>query len=75
MAPLRRYNPSAELLDWASESYSINALDERVLGEFIDWHIEHDNLRIRFEYLTSAIVLRRSLAEERHGKESEAQEN
>jgi len=44
MAPLRRYNPSAELLDWASESYSINALDERVLGEFIDWHIEHDNL-------------------------------
>jgi hypothetical protein len=36
MAPLRRYNPSAELLDWASESYSINALDERVLGEFIE---------------------------------------
>jgi hypothetical protein len=44
MAPLRRYNPSAELLDWAREFYGVNALDERVLGEFIDWHIEHDKL-------------------------------
>jgi hypothetical protein len=44
MAPLRRYNPSAELLDWAREFYGVNALDERVLGEFIDWHIEHNNL-------------------------------
>ncbi len=37
-------------------------------------HIEHDNLRIRFENLTSAIVLGCSLAVKRRGKEGEAQE-
>lgn len=54
MAPLRRYNPSAELVDWARELYGISALDERVLGEFIDWHIEHDNLPRNIEAIEAA---------------------
>jgi DNA-binding Lrp family transcriptional regulator len=44
IAPVRRYNPSAALVDWAREQYGINALDDAVLGGFIDWHVEHDVL-------------------------------
>jgi hypothetical protein len=54
MEPLRRYNPSAELVAWARELYGISALDERVLGEFIDWHIEHDNLPRNIEAIEAA---------------------
>jgi hypothetical protein len=41
---LKKYNPSAALIDWAREQYGINALDDCVLSEFIDWHIEHNKL-------------------------------
>jgi len=43
MAPLKRYNPSAELVDWAAE-LGVNALADGVLGEFIDYHLDHDKL-------------------------------
>jgi hypothetical protein len=43
MAPLKRYNPSAELVDWAAE-LGVNALADGVLGEFIDYRLEHDKL-------------------------------
>jgi DNA-binding MarR family transcriptional regulator len=43
MAPLKRYNPSAELVDWAAE-LGVNALADGVLGEFIDYRLEYDKL-------------------------------
>jgi hypothetical protein len=43
-APRRRYNPSAALVEWASEQYGVTALDDAVLGGFIDWHLEHARL-------------------------------
>jgi hypothetical protein len=40
---LKRYDPSAALVDWAAK-YGINARDDRVLGEFRDLHIRYNHL-------------------------------
>ena len=53
-ALLKGYNPSAALVDWAREQYGINALDDRVLGEFIDWRIEHNDLPGDIEAIEAA---------------------
>jgi hypothetical protein len=53
-ALLKRYNPSAALVDWARDQYGINALDDRVLGKFIDWRIEHDKLPVDIEAIEAA---------------------
>jgi hypothetical protein len=53
-ALLKSYNPSAALVNWAREQYGINALDDRVLGEFIDWRIEHNDLPGDFEAIEAA---------------------
>jgi hypothetical protein len=54
-ALLKRYNPSAALVDWAREQYGVNALDDRVLGKFIDWHIKHpDKLPVDIEAIEAA---------------------
>ena len=45
MAPLRSFNPSAATVEWAAEQhYGINARDPGLLGEFIDYNLEHDKL-------------------------------
>jgi DNA-binding MarR family transcriptional regulator len=44
MAPLKRFNPSDATVEWAAEHYGINAREERILGEFIDYHLEHNKL-------------------------------
>src|SRR5213079_3139292 len=43
LAALKAYNPSRGLIEWAAE-LGLNALDDNVLGEFIDWHIAHNDL-------------------------------
>jgi hypothetical protein len=48
LAALKAYNPSRGLIEWAAE-LRVNAFDDNVLGEFIDWHIEHDDLPGDFE--------------------------
>ena len=53
-ALLKNYNPSAALVDLAREQHGINALDDRVLGEFIDWHIEHNKLPRDIEAIEAA---------------------
>ena len=53
-ALLKRYNPSAALVDWATDQYGINALDDRVLGKFIDWRIEHNKLPVDIEAIEAA---------------------
>ena len=53
-ALLKNYNPSAALVDLAREQHGINALDDRVLGEFIDWHIEHNKLPSDIEAIEAA---------------------
>jgi hypothetical protein len=53
-ALLKRYNPSAALVDWARDQYGINALDDRMLGKFIDWRIEHDKLPVDIEAIEAA---------------------
>ena len=40
---VKLYEPSAALVDWAAK-YSINARDDRVLGEFRDLLIRHNHL-------------------------------
>jgi hypothetical protein len=40
-ALLKRYNPSAALVDWAWRKGGIDARADDVLSEFIDWYIEH----------------------------------
>jgi hypothetical protein len=49
MAPLRSYNPSAALVDWAAEQYNVNALHDSVLGQFIDYYLEHNRLPFDIE--------------------------
>lgn len=44
MAPLKCFEPSAELVDWASALYAVNARDDGLLGKFRDWHLEHNKL-------------------------------
>jgi hypothetical protein len=53
-ALLKRYNPSAALVDWARDQYGINALDDRALGKFIDWRIEHNRLPVDIEAIEAA---------------------
>ena len=53
-ALLKRYNPSAALVDWARDQYGINALDDLVLGKFIDWRIEHNKLPVDIEAIEAA---------------------
>jgi hypothetical protein len=53
-ALLKRYNPSAALIDWARDQYGINALDDRALGKFIDWRIEHNRLPVDIEAIEAA---------------------
>ena len=40
MAPLRTYNPSATVVDFAA-TLRVNALAEHVLGDFIDYYTQH----------------------------------
>src|SRR5690242_1607370 len=44
MAPLNRFNPSDATVEWAAERYGINAREPDLLGEFIDYHLEHSKL-------------------------------
>jgi hypothetical protein len=53
-ALLKRYNPSAALVDWAWKEYGINALADHVLSKFIDWHIEHNKLPVDLEAIEAA---------------------
>ena len=53
-ALLKNYNPSAALVYLAREQHGINALDDRVLSEFIDWHIEHNKLPSDIEAIEAA---------------------
>jgi hypothetical protein len=48
-ALLKGFNPSAATVDWAREQYDVNALDDRVLGKYIDRRIEKNQLPVDLE--------------------------
>jgi hypothetical protein len=54
LALLKRFNPPPTLVDWAREERGVNALADHVLGKFIDWRIEKNQLPIDLEAIEAA---------------------
>jgi hypothetical protein len=70
MAPLRRFNPSDATVEWAAEHYGLNARDDRILGEFIDWYLEHDELPADIEAAYRRWIRRQPLFDQRDAERS-----